>query len=195
MDIQEMISMLLGSAQSDPSILGNLVEHPYSTIRNVTGVQDISREQASQVVAGTAAAARGQKIDMGSLAGIASAMLGQSDNSVHSLAEMLLGSGSSYGVDMSQGVGTDILSNILGLSGSMFGGAPAQQRPVSEYDQGYDAGYQAGYYDGYQVAIDEMRQQQRLQQRPPAPPQRQTQSQGYGGLDFGSLANMLFGGM
>ena len=38
MDIQEMITQLLGSAEKEPEILQELVEHPYSTIRKVTGL-------------------------------------------------------------------------------------------------------------------------------------------------------------
>ncbi|MBR2522046.1 MAG: hypothetical protein IKE61_02830 [Coriobacteriales bacterium] len=168
MDIQDMISMLLGSAQKEPDILSQLVEHPYSTIRGVTGLQDITREQASQVVAGTAAAARGQQIDLGNLAGIAQMLLGSSDNSVHSMADMLLGSGHSAGVNMSQGVGDDILSNILSLGGSLFGGS---QQPSAQSN--YDAGYQAGY----EAAM-----------------KRGGGAQQGGGLDFGDIASLLFGG-
>ena len=171
MDIQDMIQMLLGSAQKEPDILSQLVEHPYSTIRGVTGLQDISREQASQVVAGTAAAARGQQIDLGSLGGIAQMLLGKSDNSVHSMADMLLGSGSSAGVNMSQGVGDDILSNILGLGSSLFGNSASAQK--SSAQSNYDAGYQAGY----EAAM-----------------KRGGSSQQGGGLDFGDIASLLFGG-
>lgn len=189
MDIQQMISMLLGSAEKNPNILSNLVEHPYSTIREVTGLQDVSREQASQVVAGTAAAARGQQIDLGNLAGIASALLGKSDNSVHSMADMLLGSGSPFGVNMSQGAGDDILSNIMGLAGSLFGGGSQQQQQQAPRND-----YERGYRDGYQAAYAEMQQQS----RPPMMQGFGGQSQQqdiFGGLDFGGIANMLFGGM
>ncbi|MGI6221273.1 MAG: hypothetical protein ACOYIP_05335 [Coriobacteriales bacterium] len=176
MDIQEMITKLLGSAEKEPQVLQELVEHPYSTIRKVTGLKEVSKEQASQVVAGTAAAARGKQIDMGSLAGIASAMLGQSGGSVHSLADMLLGSGSSYGVNMSGGAGGDILSNLFG-GGSPFGGGSL----FGGSAQGYSRDYQAGYQAGYQAAMQQMQAGYGMQQ------------QAGGGSLLGGLANMLFG--
>ena len=50
MDIQSIVGSLIGLAQDNPSILGSLVEHPYSTVRNVSGVQDVSRNEAAEVV-------------------------------------------------------------------------------------------------------------------------------------------------
>lgn len=69
-----------------------------------------------------AALASGQSVDFGSLASVAAQLLAGNDNSVHSLASALLGSGAPAGVDVSKGVGDDILGN---LAKAAFGGGVA----------------------------------------------------------------------
>ena len=91
MDIQSIVGSLIGLAQDNPSILGSLVEHPYSTVRNVSGVQDVSRNEAAEVVTAVSSLAQGKAVDFGSLGTLASLLLGQNDNSVHTLAGSLFG--------------------------------------------------------------------------------------------------------
>lgn len=47
MDIQSIVGSLIGLAQDNPSVPGSLVEHPYSTVRSISGAEDVSREEAS----------------------------------------------------------------------------------------------------------------------------------------------------
>ena len=123
MDIQNLVQMLVGGVEENPDLLGSLMEHPYSTIGNLTDNSDVSKEEASQAVTAMAALASGQNVDFGNLASVASQLLAGSDNSVHSLASMLLGPDAPTGVDVSNGVSTDILSNLAGaaFSGSIAG--------------------------------------------------------------------------
>ena len=123
MDIQDLVQMLVGGVGEDPDLLGSLMEHPYSTIGNLTDNSDVSKEEASQAVTAMAALASGQSVDFSSLGEVASQLLAGSDNSVHSLASALLGSDSPTGVDVSNGVSTDILSNLAGaaFSGGIAG--------------------------------------------------------------------------
>ncbi len=123
MDMQDVVKLLVGSAEKDPNLLGNLMQHPYSTIGNLTDNENVSKEEASQVVTAMAALAGGQAVDFGSLGSVASQLLAGSGNSVHSLADALLGSGASAGVDVSNGVSTDILSNLASaaFSGGIAG--------------------------------------------------------------------------
>ena len=91
MDIQSIVGSLIGLAQENPSILGSLVEHPYSTVRTVSGTKDVSRNEAAEVVTAVSSLAQGQAVDFNTLGSLASLLLGQNDNSVHTLAGSLFG--------------------------------------------------------------------------------------------------------
>lgn len=122
MDIQELVQMLVGSTTENPDLLGSLMQHPYSTIGNLTDNNNVSSEEASQAVTAMAALASGQSVDFSNIASVASQLLSQNDGSVHALASSLLGSGGQTGVDVSNGVSADILSN---LASSVFSGGIA----------------------------------------------------------------------
>lgn len=92
MDIQSIVGSIIGLAQDNPSILGTLIEHPYSTVRTVSGAEDVSRDEASQVITAVSSLAQGKAVDFDALGGMASLLLGQNDNSVHTLAGSLFGS-------------------------------------------------------------------------------------------------------
>ena len=138
MNTQDIVQQLIGSVTSNPDLLSNLVEHPYSTIRETTGLQEVSQDQVSQALTAFSALASGQQIDFGNLAGLASQLLGDCGGSAHSLAQSLLGSQSSApaqpdilanlakvafngkvaGVDLSDGFGLD---DVMGLAGFLLG--------------------------------------------------------------------------
>lgn len=137
MDIQGIVQMLAGEAAKNPDLLSSLLAHPYSTIGNATGNDNVSKEEASQVVTAMSNLACGSAVDFTNLPAMAASMLGQNGGSVHSLANALLGSGSSQGVDLSGGIPADLVKNIasavdlsdgLGLddlmraAGKIFGG-------------------------------------------------------------------------
>ena len=122
MDIQQLVQMLTGSVAENPDLLSSLMEHPYSTVGNLTDNQNVSSEEASQAVTAMAALAGGQSVDFGNLASVASQLLADNGGSVHSLAGSLLGSGAPQGVDVTNGVSSDILSN---LTGAVFQGGIA----------------------------------------------------------------------
>ena len=112
MDIQGVVQQLVGAVAKNPELLTRMLEHPYSTIGNVTKNDNVSKEEASQVVTAMSMLAGGNQVDFGSLAGIASQFLGQNNNSVHSLAASLLGSGSSQGVDLTSGLTKSIMGGF-----------------------------------------------------------------------------------
>jgi len=123
MDIQNLVETLVGSTAENPDLLGSLMQHPYSTVGNLTNNNNVSKEEASQAVTAMAALASGQSIDFGNLASVASQLLSDNGGSVHNLAASLLGSAAPGGVDVSNGVSSDILSNITGtiFSGGIAG--------------------------------------------------------------------------
>ena len=44
MNIQDLVQTLIGNAEKNPALLGNMLEHPYSTIGNLTGNNNVSKE-------------------------------------------------------------------------------------------------------------------------------------------------------
>ena len=77
MAIQDVVQQLVTVVAKNPEILQSLMEHPYSTIGNMTGNENVSKEEASQVVAATSALASGQSVDFGGLASMAATLLSQ----------------------------------------------------------------------------------------------------------------------
>ena len=43
MDIQELVKLLVGSTEENPDLLGSLMQHPYSTIGNLTDNDNVSK--------------------------------------------------------------------------------------------------------------------------------------------------------
>ncbi len=112
MGIEDIIQQLIGGVTSDPDLMGNLVEHPYSTVRETTGMEEVSRDQVSQALTAFSALASGQQVDFGNLSSMASQLLAENGGSAHSLAESLLGAKAGTPQE------TDMLSNLASV---MFG--------------------------------------------------------------------------
>ena len=92
MDIQSVASQLIGYLGNDPEKITQLVEHPYSTTAAATGSNEtISQKDMSQVLTQVAAQVSNQSLGAGETANLASALMGQSGGSVHSLASSLFG--------------------------------------------------------------------------------------------------------
>jgi len=93
MQTQDIIGMIAQTVMKNPDILTSLMNHPYSTVAEVSGQnkEDLSKEEVSQVVAGVSGLASGQQVDFGNLASIAATMLAQNNGSTHAMASNLLG--------------------------------------------------------------------------------------------------------
>ena len=138
MNIESVVQLLAGEVAKNPQMLTSLLNHPYSTIGNATNNNNVSKEEASQVVAAMSQLAGGNSVDFGGLAAMASGLLGQNNNSVHALANSLLGSGSTQGVNVSNGLdaakiaaniaaGVDLsdglgMDDLLRVAGKFLGG-------------------------------------------------------------------------
>lgn len=129
MDIQAMATQLTNFLGDNPDLIGQFIEHPYSTTAEANNTDEkISKNDMSQIVTQVAAQATGQSFNAGDLAGIASTLLGQNGGSVHALTGALFGGGdasnansiadiaakSVLGGVMARGAGS-ILSSALGL--------------------------------------------------------------------------------
>ena len=138
MNIESVVQLLAGQVAQNPQMLTSLLNHPYSTIGNATNNNNVSKDEASQVVAAMSQLACGSAVDFGGLAAMASGLLGQNNNSVHALANSLLGSGSTQGVNVSNGLdaakiagniaaGVDLsdglgMDDLLRVAGKFLGG-------------------------------------------------------------------------
>ena len=137
---QDIVQQLVSSVVSNPDLFSSLVEHPYSTLRDVTGAEEISKEEASEAVTAVSLLGNGKPLDFGNLAQIASILLSENGNSVHTMAANLLSEESTAtpspadliatlanvnfergfaGVDLSDGFGLD---DVLGIAGALLGG-------------------------------------------------------------------------
>ena len=144
---QDIVQQLVSSVVSNPDLMSNLAEHPYSTISEVSGKEEVSRDEVSQALAAFSALAGGQQIDFGNLASIASSMLAENGGSAHAIAQTLLGAplaesqstatsadpvagmlgnlaqvsfgNGIAGVDLSDGFGLD---DVIGIAGAILGG-------------------------------------------------------------------------
>lgn len=137
MATQDIVQQLLGVVAQNPQILTSLMEHPYSTVKEVTGQEEVSREQAAEVVTATSALASGREVDFAQIPGLAAQLLGKNDNSVHSLATSLLGGFLGGGQQQQQAkpaVSNDILSNLAGV---VFSGGRANNKAAVDLSDGF----------------------------------------------------------
>lgn len=139
MATQDIVQQLIGVVAKNPQILTSLMNHPYSTVAQVTGEdREITKEEAAQVVTATSALASGQAVDFTQLAGVASQLLGQNNNSVHSLATSLLGNALGGGMQQqasaTSGISSDILGNLMGVA---FSGNTAKNKAAIDLSDGF----------------------------------------------------------
>lgn len=127
MATQDIVQQIVKAAISNPNMLSDLMAHPYSTISKLTGIEEVSKEQASQAVTATSALASGHSVDFGALAATAAKLLASNGNSVHSLASALLGGGMSKGEEGTASLSSKVTSSILeNLMGVAFGDGTAK---------------------------------------------------------------------
>lgn len=143
---ENLVQQLVGSVLQDPSLMNSLASHPYSTVSQVTGQENVSREEVSEALAGVSALAGGQALDFGSLSELAASLLADNGGSAHAMAQSLFGiplaesqstatpadpisdmlgnlANVSFGqgiagVDLSDGFGLD---DVAGIAGALFG--------------------------------------------------------------------------
>lgn len=92
MDTTKVASQLISFLGNNQELIGQFVEHPYSTTAKATGAEEqISKSDMSQILTQVAAQLGGQSLGGTETASAASALMGQSGDSIHSLASMLFG--------------------------------------------------------------------------------------------------------
>ena len=143
---QDLVQQLVGSVLSNPSLMNTLAEHPYSTVAQATGREEVTRDEVSEALAAFSALASGQQIDFANLASIAASLLADNNGSAHTMAQSLFGQqiaesnspspsdpvadmlgtlaqvtfgGGKAGVDLSDGLD---LGDVIGIAGAILGG-------------------------------------------------------------------------
>ena len=212
MDIQKTAKTLIKYLGQNPELIKRFIEHPYSTTATAVGSDArISKKDMSEVLTATAAMSNNQKLS--DVANIASALLSQNGNSVHSLASMLFGGGNTaHATQVAQqqttpagtlNLGT--LVNMASLAATLMGGAAAataqqpqaQPKPTVNLADGLDLGEVAILAGQFLSANNAAQQAQAQAQAQAAQPlvQLQTQAQPQAqqqkpGIDFATIAQL-----
>lgn len=124
----DIASTLIKFLASNPELITQFLNHPYSTTQQATGAsQQLSQTDMSEVVTAAAAMSTGQNVDMSNLAGVASTLLAQNGGSVHQLTNALFGT-PQQAVQIQQeqaasGVQSSGLNlgTLVGLAGALMG--------------------------------------------------------------------------
>jgi hypothetical protein len=144
MDIQQVAKQLINYSGKNPQLIMQLIEHPYSTTAKATGSDaQISKKDMSQILTAAAALASGQQLGGSDVANIASALLGQNNNSVHSLTSMLFGGGNTAQATAAAQANTtqagtlDLgsLVSMAALAATLMGGASAANQQQQQVQQ------------------------------------------------------------
>lgn len=144
MDIQSVAKQLVAYLGKNPQLITELIQHPYSTTSKAIGSDaEISKKDMSQILTAAAALASGQQLGLGDIANIATALLGQSNNSNHSLASMLFGGGNTQqATAMAQQQTTPAgtldlgsLVSMAALAATLMGGVSAANQQQQQIQQ------------------------------------------------------------
>ena len=128
-DIAQTLMSFLGS---NPQMLTEFLDHPYSTTQQATGAEEqLSQQDMSQVVTALAGLAGGKKADMSGLAGLAAGLLTANGGSVHSLVNALFGSSQQPLVQQQAAAGVD-LGALMQLAGGIDMGKLASAVDLSD---------------------------------------------------------------
>ena len=120
MDIQSVAAQLVNYLGSNPDKIAQFAQHPYSTTASVMGTDEtISQKDMSRVLTQVAAQTTGQQLGTDDTKSLASALMGQSGDSVHALANALFGGGAKASEATS---GVDLGSLIGSLTGGNASG-------------------------------------------------------------------------
>ena len=140
----------------------------------------------SQVVTAAAALSNNQQLDMGDIATIASALLGQNDNSVHSLTSMMFGGGdtaqsTAAGQATAGTLDLGSLVNMAGLAATLMGAAGGGQSPRRRPSPASTSPTVSTWPRSPRWLASSWQQ---------LPTSQKRSSQGTGGIDFGTIAQL-----
>ena len=127
----DIAQILVNAVANNPDLLSTFLEHPYTAVQEATGADEkLDKEDMSEVVTAAAGYASGQSFDTSMISGLASALLGSNDNSVHTLVGSLFGGADTSAAgaaasdtnQASAGLDLGSLVNLAGAATSLTGG-------------------------------------------------------------------------
>ena len=88
----DIATTLVKFLASNPQLITQFLNHPYSTTQQATGSNvQLSQTDMSEVVTAAAAMSTGNNVDFSNLSSVAAQLLSQNGNSVHQLTNALFG--------------------------------------------------------------------------------------------------------
>lgn len=184
MDIQKTAAQLVSYLGKNPELITQFIEHPYSTTAKATGSDaEISKKDMSQIVTAAAALANNQQLGSNDVANIASALMGQNNNSVHALTSMLFGGGTTQQATATAQAQTSSSGSLdLGSLVSMGLIAAALMSSAKKRKEQQAAQQAAAAAAAQQLAAQQAAQAQAQQAAQAAKPSQ--------GLDLGTIASL-----
>ena len=145
----DIASSLISYLASNPNLISQFVNHPYSTTQQVAGSNEqLSQEDMSEIVTAAAALSTGKNVDLSNLSEVAATLLSQNGNSVHTLTSSLFGGSAQTQApstpapsttQASSGLDLGTLINLAGaLSGSSAASSTASSSAAKKKKTGFD---------------------------------------------------------
>ena len=126
---EQIVQQLIGSILQNPQSAQTIVEHPYSSVKKVTGQDWVEQSQVAEVISMLGGLAKGKTVDYGLVQERSQSQLAKNGGSAHAMAENVLGSLFGFGTAAQQqqvaakqqqaaqsSMAMDILSNLAGVA-------------------------------------------------------------------------------
>lgn len=126
---EEIVQQLIGNILQNPQSAQTLVQHPYSSVKQVTGQSYVDQSQVAEVISMLGGLAKGKTVDYSLVQERSQSQLAKSGGSAHTMAENVLGSLFGFGQAAQQqtaavkqqaatqsNAAMDILSNLAGVA-------------------------------------------------------------------------------
>lgn len=119
---EQIVQQLIGSILQNPASAQTIAEHPYSSVKKVTGQDWVEQSQVAEVISMLGGLAKGKTVDYGLVPERSQAQLANNGGSAHAMAESVLGSLFGFGQAAPQQQATqsnmamDILGNLANVA-------------------------------------------------------------------------------
>lgn len=123
---EQIVQQLIGSILQNPASAQTIAEHPYSSVKKVTGQDWVEQSQVAEVISMLGGLAKGKTVDYGLVPERSQAQLANNGGSAHAMAESVLGSLFGFGQAAQQqqkqaaatqsNMAMDILGNLANVA-------------------------------------------------------------------------------
>lgn len=119
---EQIVQQLIGSILQNPASAQTIAEHPYSSVKKVTGQDWVEQSQVAEVISMLGGLAKGKTVDYGLVPERSQAQLANNGGSAHAMAESILGGLFGFGQAAPQqqapqsNMAMDILGNLANVA-------------------------------------------------------------------------------